>query len=84
LQTEKEQVYDANKSDEAKYTLNNKNWSGLFPLYLERIDLSPGGTFDETWKDELTSITQEMLLKYPNECVERLITQYASILANWR
>ena len=54
-------------------------------MYLQKIDMQSGGVFQNTFKHELKSITKELSTMFPkNESVQRLIKQYAALLANWR
>ena len=77
--------YDRKKSDAAKEKLSSKNWTALFRAYLQAIDMSPGGIFDKTFRRELNLILEELLKEFPDaQSIERLILQYACLLANWR
>ena len=77
--------YNRELSEAAKVKLSGKNWTALFRAYLQAIDMSPGGVFDITFKRELKLILEELLKEFPDaQSIERLIIQYACLLANWR
>ena len=77
--------YDHELGDAAKERLNDQNWSHIFPIYTTKIDMTKGGEFDKTLKEQLSSITKDLAEEFPGtESLERLMIQYAAMLACWR
>ena len=77
--------YDQKRSTEAEKALNEKNWSALFSIFLQRINMEAGGVFDTTLNEEIASITALMIKMFPGVPIfRRLIIQYCVMLASWR
>ena len=78
-------TYNHKLSEAAEEALNAKNWSALFSIFLQRINMQQNGIFDTTLKKELASITALMVKMFPGVPIfRRLFTQYCVMLASWR
>ena len=77
--------YDQKLSTGAETAINKKNWSALYSIFLQRINMEAGGVFDTTLNEELVSITAQMRKMFPGVPItRRLVIQYCVMLGSWR